>query len=168
MVEQRGPGGGAPASWPSLRRLLGRTPLRTFVVYPLVVVGFEAARRRRVGVADARFLPLLAWGYVQYRLTGDYRRQQRAGGPGFDNPPDRLLQTGPYAYTRNPMYLGHLIFLLGLALSSRSPLAWALWLVNLAWFHRRVLYDEARLRAKFGAEFTDYCARVRRWIPFAV
>src|SRR4051812_36833779 len=150
------------------RRLLERTPLRTFVIYPLLVVGSETLRRRRLAIADARFLPLLPWGYLQYRLTGDYRQQQRAGEYGFDKPPDRLLQSGPYAYTPNPMDLGPLIFLLGLALSPRSALAWVLWLVNIPWFHRRVLYDEQRLRAKFGTEFTSYCRRVKRWIPYVV
>jgi protein-S-isoprenylcysteine O-methyltransferase Ste14 len=149
-----------------LRRWLSRTPVRTFVVYPLLVLGFETLRHRRVRVAATAYLPLLAWGYLQYRLTGDYRRRERAGEPGFDKPPNRLLQTGPYAYTRNPMYLGHLVFLLGLALSLRSPLGWLLLLGNIPWFHRRVLYDEARLHETFGAEFAAYRARVRRWIPF--
>src|SRR4051794_29547039 len=151
-----------------LRRLLARTPLRTFVVYPLLVVASESLRCRRLRIAAPRYLPLLVWGYLQFRLTGDYRRRQRAGAPGFDGPPDRLLDSGPYAYTRNPMYLGHLIFLLGLALSFRSPLGWLLWLANIPWFHRRVLYDEARLHEKFGAEFASYRGRVRRWIPFVV
>ena len=152
--------------WPL--RFLERTPLRTFVVYPLLVIGSETLRRRRFEIASPRYLPLLAWGYLQYRLTGDYRQRQRAGARGFDKPPDRLLQTGPYAYTRNPMYLGHLLFLLGLALSFRSPLGWLLWLANLPWFHRRVLDDERRLQEKFGAEFASYCGRVRRWIPYLV
>jgi protein-S-isoprenylcysteine O-methyltransferase Ste14 len=152
----------------SLRRFLGRTPVRTFVVYPVLVLGVETLRRKRLQVPAPGYLPLLAWGYLQYRLTGDYRRRQQAGEPGFDKPPDRLLQTGPYAYTRNPMYLGHLIFLLGLALSFRSPLGWLLWLVNIPWFHYRVLYDETRLREKFCAEYADYCARVRRWLPFVL
>src|SRR4051812_43247184 len=111
-----------------LRRARQRTPLRTFVVYPLVVVASETLRRQRLQIAAPRYLPLLVWGYLQYRLTGDYRRRQQAGAPGFDTPPDRLLDSGPYAYTRNPMYLGHLIFLLGLALSFRSPVGWLLWL----------------------------------------
>ena len=155
-------------AWGLLRQVLKRTPLRTFVLYPLLVVGSETLRRRRLRVAAPHYLPLLAWGYLQYHLTGDYRQRQHAGGRGFDTAPDRLLETGPYAYTRNPMYLGHLIFLLGLALSFRSPLGWLLWLANIPWFHYRVLYDERRLREKFGAEYAEYCARVRRWIPFLV
>jgi protein-S-isoprenylcysteine O-methyltransferase Ste14 len=33
------------------------------------------------------------------------------------------------------------------------------------WFHRRVVADEARLTARFGAAYTDYCKRVKRWVP---
>jgi steroid 5-alpha reductase family enzyme len=144
----------------ALRRWLAGTPNRTFILYPLLVVAAAPRIRRPL------FLALLPWGYLQYRLTGDYRQRQHAGARGFSSgPPDLLLTSGPYAYTRNPMYLGHLIFLLGLALATNSLLAWALLLANIPWFHRRVLVDEARLRAKFGAEYDAYCARVRRWLP---
>ena len=164
-MRERDPGGRtlAPA-----RRFLAATPRRTFVLYPLLIAAVELLIRRRWHVVRLAFLPLLAWGYLQYRLTGEYRRRQRAGEPGFDHAPDRLLQSGPYAYMRNPMYLGHLIFLLGLALTFRSALAWLILLANVPWFHRRVLHDEARLRAKFGADFDAYCCRVRRWLPFLV
>ncbi len=128
------------------------------MLYPLVVL---LAHRR---IERPRFLPLLAWGYLQYKLIGEHRQRQRAGGRGFDNPPDRLLTAGPYAISRNPMYLGHLIFMLGLALSTGSRLAWTILLANLPWFQSRVLTDERRLREKFGEEYLAYCRRVRRWL----
>src|ERR1044072_9097182 len=104
-MRPNGPPAGRPRrdaaqSW--LRRVLARTPLRTFVVYPLVVGASETVRRKRFGSAAPGYLPLLVWGYLQFRLTGEYRRHQRAGAPGFDEAPDRLLESGPYAYTRNP------------------------------------------------------------------
>jgi len=138
---------------------LRRTPYRSFVLYPLLVLLAERRMRRPI------FLPLLAWGYLQYRLIGDYRQREHAGSRGLERPPDRLLTGGPYALTRNPMYLGHLIFMLGLALSTGSGLAWAILLGNLQWFHERVLFDERRLREKFGPEYEEYCRRVKRWIP---
>ncbi len=75
------------------------------------------------------------------------------------------MEDGLYAYTRNPMYLGHLIFMLGLAVTFWSWLALILLAVNAIWFHRRVLQDETRLTTIFGAEYTAYQARVKRWIP---
>ena len=144
---------------------LGGTPHRTFVLYP-ILVAVAASLRRGPKLPRPIALPLLGWGYLQYRLVGDYRQRQRAGSRGFASLPERLLQSGPYAYTRNPMYLGHLIFLLGLALAFRSRLGWLIFMANLPWFQARVRADEVRLREKFGEEFDDYCRRVPRWIPF--
>jgi protein-S-isoprenylcysteine O-methyltransferase Ste14 len=80
-------------------------------------------------------------------------------------PPERIVTDGPYRYVRNPMYLGHLIALLGLAVTFWSWFGIVLVAVNAVRFHRRVLADEARLRAVFGVEYADYQARVKRWIP---
>lgn len=148
----------------SLRRWLARTPNRIFFIYPLIVVAFELALHGKLSVVPWG-VPLLIWGYVQYRLVGRYRGQHGAGGPGIDVPPQRIVTDGPYAYVRNPMYLGHLIFMLGVALTLRSWLALALFAFHAVWVHRRVLADEARLTALFGSEYTDYQARVKRWLP---
>ena len=148
-----------------LRGLLERTPLRTFVIYPVCVIAFELAIWRGNLVIVPWGLPLLAWGYLQYRFTGHHRVHQGGGGPGITVPPERLVQDGLYAYTRNPMYLSHLIFMLGLAVTFWSWFALILFAVNAIWFHRRVLDDETRLRALFGAQYADYQARVKRWIP---
>jgi protein-S-isoprenylcysteine O-methyltransferase Ste14 len=63
------------------------------------------------------------------------------------------------------MYLGHLLFLAGLALLTRSPLAAGTAVALVPWFDRRARRDEARLRARFGAEYDAYCRRVPRWLP---
>jgi protein-S-isoprenylcysteine O-methyltransferase Ste14 len=80
-------------------------------------------------------------------------------------PPQRIVDFGPYGFTRNPMYLGHLIFLTGLAITFWSWFALIVLAVRAIWFHRRVLYDEARLEKIFGNEYTTYRLRVKRWIP---
>jgi protein-S-isoprenylcysteine O-methyltransferase Ste14 len=72
---------------------------------------------------------------------------------------------GPYRYTRNPMYLWHLIFMLGLALTFWSWFGLVLLAARAAWFQHRVLGDEARLAATFGADYEAYRARVKRWVP---
>lgn len=144
---------------------LRSTSFRTFILYPLLVVGWElwlhGARLRFV----PWFLPLLAWGYLQYRLVGMYRIRRGGGGPGMDTPPERLVTSGPFALCRNPMYLGHIIFLAGLALTLRSWLAGALALGTAVWFHFRVRRDERRLEERFGEPYREYLRRVKRWVP---
>ena len=144
---------------------LGRTPVQTFILCPLAVIGFELARHGGGLIFVPWGLPLLAWGYLQYRLVGGYRLGLAGGGPGMATLPQRIVDEGPYRYTRNPMYLGHLIFMLGLALTFWSWFALLLFGLRAAWFQRRVLGDEARLKATFGAEYEAYCARVKRWVP---
>jgi protein-S-isoprenylcysteine O-methyltransferase Ste14 len=61
------------------------------------------------------------------------------------------------------MYLGHLIFMLGLAITFKSWPAVALLLFHLYWFDTRVRMDEAHLEARFGAPYRDYKKRVKRW-----
>lgn len=107
----------------------------------------------------------MAWGYLQYRLIGNYRIRLGGGGPGMSTPPERLVTSGPYAWCRNPMYLGHIIFLVGLAPTFQSGLAALIAAATIVWFHVRVRRDETRLGARFGPEYSAYTARVRRWIP---
>jgi protein-S-isoprenylcysteine O-methyltransferase Ste14 len=139
--------------------------LRTFVVVPLVVLAWELFLNRGTLRFAPWFLPLVLWGYLQYKLVGRYRLSVGGGGPGMKTMPDRLVVQGPYAYTRNPMYLGHLIFLSGLALTLHSELAALIALASAVFFHVRVRKDEKRLREFFGAPYAEYCSRVRRWIP---
>ncbi|MFM1816976.1 MAG: hypothetical protein RLZ98_3671 [Pseudomonadota bacterium] len=144
---------------------LKSTPNRTFILYPVVVIVFEFLRRGILFDVQPAGIPLLLWGYLQYRLTGWFRSKRGGGGPGLHTPPDRLVTSGPYRYVRNPMYLGHLIFMTGLALTFWSVLALLILVANAAWFHVRVLHDEARMEALFGDDFRAYKRRVRRWLP---
>ena len=109
--------------------------------------------------------PLLAWGYLQYKLTGTLRTREGGGGPGISKPPERIVTHGPYRWTRNPMYLGHLIFLAGLALALGSWVGAIVFAGHAVWFDLRVREDEARLAALFGEPYREYCRRVKRWIP---
>lgn len=147
-------------------RLLQSTPFRTFVLYPAIVVAWELLLNEGRLRFQPWFLPLLVWGYLQYRLVGRYRIQLGGGGPGMDTPPERLVVSGPFAWCRNPMYLGHIIFLLGLTLGLQSALAAIITVATMGWFQWRVMRDEKRLRARFGQPYVDYSGRVKRWIPF--
>jgi protein-S-isoprenylcysteine O-methyltransferase Ste14 len=148
-----------------LHRLRTSTPFHTFILIPLFVVACELILRGGVLALDPWGVPLLVLGYAQYRLVGNFRTAHGGGGPGIGNPPTRIVTEGPYRLTRNPMYLAHIIFMLGLALTLRSIVAVAILVLRAIWFHRRVLADEARLTARFGAEYPDYARRVKRWVP---
>ena len=149
-------------------RWLQRTPVHTFVMCPLLVITFELALNRGKLTVMPWGAPLLAWGYLQYRFVGNYRLPRAGGTPGMDAMPERIIMAGPYRNTRNPMYLGHLIFMAGLVLTFWSWFAVVLLVARAIWFHRRVLQDEKRLERIFGAEYSAYRARVKRWIPFVL
>jgi len=151
--------GSAAARW------LRSTSNRTFVLWPVALFAAEAAIQQGLPQVDPWALPLLAWGYLQYRLVGNYRSREGGGGPGLSIPPEQLVVGGPYRYCRNPMYLGHLIFFVALAFALHSWIAAAVLAFHAVWFHRRVRDDETRLTALFGDPYRDYLAHVKRWIP---
>ena len=150
----------------ALWRWLGRTPVQTFVLCPLAVIAFELVWRGGRPAFVWWGVPLLIWGYLQYKLVGGFRHPRAGGTSGMDVPPDRIIDYGPYRFTRNPMYLGHIIFMIGLAITFWSWFAVILLVARAVWFHCRVLYDEKRLRELFGADYDAYRARVKRWVPY--
>ena len=80
-------------------------------------------------------------------------------------PTTTVIDCGPFAWSRNPLYVGLLVLSAGVALLAASfwalvalPVEWAL----LQW--GAVLPEERYLTAKFGPAYADYTARVRRWL----
>jgi protein-S-isoprenylcysteine O-methyltransferase Ste14 len=148
-----------------LRRWFKSTSNRTFIAWPIVL--FAAAAAVEEGWPRIYWwgLPFLAWGYLQYRWVGQYRTQRGGGGPGLSVPPERIVESGPYRYVRNPMYLGHLIFFLGLALTLGTAGSLAIFAFHVVWFDVRARADERHLTGLFGDSYRDYCRRVKRWVP---
>jgi protein-S-isoprenylcysteine O-methyltransferase Ste14 len=102
-------------------------------------------------------------------VGGAFVRFARAAGtpaPVFET--EGLVIEGPYRWVRNPQYVGVVVTVAGegLLYGSRRVLAWAcaLWTA----FHLFVrLYEEPRLRRRFGSEYDAFIAEVPRWIPRA-
>jgi hypothetical protein len=149
----------------TLRRWLKSTSNRTFIVWPVALYGVEALVRQGWPAIHPWALPILAWGYLQYRLVGNYRTRLGGGGPGVSIPPDRIVERGIYRWVRNPMYLGHLVFFAGIALALGSWIAAAVFAFHVFWFHARAREDERHLEELFGEPYRDYCRRVKRWLP---
>lgn len=77
----------------------------------------------------------------------------------------QLVVTGLYRYTRNPMYLGLLFILSGLAILFGSALNIVMIVIFVAYITAfQIKPEEERLMQLFGAPFTDYMKKVRRWI----
>jgi protein-S-isoprenylcysteine O-methyltransferase Ste14 len=88
------------------------------------------------------------------------------GTPAPVAPTERLVIGGLYRYVRNPMYVGVVAVIVGqaLLLGATNLLSYAA--VVALCFHLWVLaYEEPALRGQFGAEYEQYCRRVRRWWP---
>ena len=89
-------------------------------------------------------------------------------GRGTLSPVDptlRLVVTGLYKFSRNPMYIGVILMLIGEAIFFRSVDLWIYSLVVFVAFNIFILLvEEPRLRRDFGEEYKRYCEKVRRWI----
>lgn len=76
-----------------------------------------------------------------------------------------LAMSGPYAHTRNPLYLGSIVIAIGFAVAALSLwIAVILLLMFVAIYVPVIRSEEAFLRSKFP-EFSEYCKRVPRLIP---
>ncbi|MCA2981138.1 MAG: isoprenylcysteine carboxylmethyltransferase family protein [Myxococcaceae bacterium] len=77
-----------------------------------------------------------------------------------------LNTTGPYAYVRNPLYVGNLGIVVGLCCVAHH--GWV-YVVTLAFFFGEYFFiiraEEAFLRSRFGAAFDEFCRAVPRWVP---
>jgi protein-S-isoprenylcysteine O-methyltransferase Ste14 len=77
----------------------------------------------------------------------------------------QLVTSGIYRFTRNPIYLGFLLMVIGLPLN--SGLYWGMVLAPFYVFMMQRLiiqHEEAYLERKFGKAYTGYTSRVRRWL----
>ena len=77
----------------------------------------------------------------------------------------RLIQSGIFKRSRNPIYLADVLILTGLILRWDAVLSLPLVPILLWVLERRfVLPEENRLRRKFRADFARYCQKTRRWV----
>jgi protein-S-isoprenylcysteine O-methyltransferase Ste14 len=84
-----------------------------------------------------------------------------------EDPAATLMTEGPYAITRNPVYLAEAGIALGIAMMSRMP--WLVLATAVAFAIVTALvieWEEVTLRLKFGTAFEEYCEAVPRWFSF--
>ena len=80
------------------------------------------------------------------------------------DPPQHLVTTGPYRFSRNPMYIGVITILTGWCTlwNSRTLVIYSV-LVAIGFHFRVLLFEEPWAARRFGAEWETYRARVHRW-----
>jgi len=117
----------------------------------------EAPYRYGGLVLIALALGLILWAAFLFRRAGTNIR------PFL--PSTALVVSGPYKFTRNPMYLGMAGVLLGAAvfMGSLSPFVVIPAFMALI-AERFIIPEEEKLEAAFGRDYLDYKARVRRWL----
>lgn len=76
---------------------------------------------------------------------------------------DTLITTGPFAFSRNPIYTGLLILATGYFLALQSYLVFLV-LIPFDYFGRAIVIEEALLEKYFGETYLQYKKRVRRWL----
>ncbi|MCH2066202.1 MAG: isoprenylcysteine carboxylmethyltransferase family protein [Shimia sp.] len=106
-------------------------------------------------VGGGVLLAVLAWVEMQRHQTTIHPHQDSA----------RLVQSGIYSRSRNPIYLADVMILAGFILYWDAVLALPLVPVFLWILERRfVIPEENRLRKTFRVDFARYCEKVRRWV----
>jgi len=109
---------------------------------------------------------LVSTGIIVVILGGiSFRRAGTTINPRQPSSTSRLVMTGIYRVTRNPMYLGMLLLLLGWGLILSHALAFLLATAFVPIMNRMQIGPEERiLTDRFGSEFVDYQTAVRRWL----
>lgn len=125
-------------------------------LWPLPFVAPAAARAIGPAVVVVAF-GVFIWAAVTMRRGGAAIPTSR--------PTDVIVSTGPYRFSRNPIYAAMVALLVGLAVAANT-----LWFLALAVLAATLLQwgvisrEEAYLERKFGSAYRSYRARVRRWL----
>jgi protein-S-isoprenylcysteine O-methyltransferase Ste14 len=130
-----------------------RTRWRVRAGYPLAIVFFLLARP--TGITLACGAALAAAGLAVRGVSTGYLRKH-----------EELSTTGPYSWTRNPLYLGSTLLGAGLLLAGASWISAALSVACFALFYPGVMRrEEEELRAEYGVAFEEYARRVPLFWP---
>ncbi len=124
-------------------------PIAKIIPYPMNLTGILLS-----------FLGLLItiWGALTFQKTDTPRIPH-------DGKPKKIVVSGPYKFTRNPMYLGMVIFLLGTAIFMGSIIAFLSPVLFFMFINFSFIpYEEKLLTKIFGKEYENYKRKVRRWI----
>ena len=151
--------------------------LRSLIYVPLFILlfGWLALNVRvydtRLGVnlpqwASIVGIVAMAVGSILVLLCVVFFVKRGKGTPAVFDPPTQFVAVGPYAYVRNPMYIGGFILLVGFGLYHLSLSILIFAVIIIVIFHFFVLLvEEPNLERSFGKSYLDYKKKINRWLP---
>ncbi len=154
---------------PKKQKKLYFPPLMQFALYGLTgyilaanlpALAYESAPLFWVSV------PVIAAGaLVLFSAVRSFGKANTTVNPITPEQAEQLVTTGLYHFTRNPMYLGMLLVLLGAALALQNLAAFSgpiLYSLSITLF--QIIPEERVLEQNFGSAFTAYRKQTRRWL----
>ena len=148
--------------------------LRVPPVIQVVLVGTLIWLANAVFPATRITIPLASWLAAALAACGiavavlgvaAFRQANTTVDPRAPEQSARVVRTGIYKLSRNPMYVGFFLVLLAWSISLQQLLAVPLLAAFVAYLTRyQIIPEERFLKDKFGNEYIDYCRQVRRWL----
>jgi protein-S-isoprenylcysteine O-methyltransferase Ste14 len=140
--------------------------LLTFLVIPYLFLIYGLATwPQQYGVLEVLALFLIITGLSLVIWVIFAHAQYGKGTPAPFNPPKKIVASGAYRYSRNPMYVGAIVLLVGEALFLNAT--WMLLFIACLFllFMLYVKYEEEpRLIQRYGASYQEYMKKVPRWL----
>ena len=137
---------------------------RSYTPIPFLIVMVIFARPDSVSLA-AGFVVMVAGELIRFwgvSIVGAETRTTGTVGGTY------LITSGPFAYVRNPLYLGNMLMYAGVGIMSLALFPWLL-IAAVIWFYVQyyliVTREEVYLRERFGSDYEEYCTNVRRFLP---
>lgn len=144
-------------------------PVLLVIIFALLMQGLSSALPNlglEYSLRLSLFL-LLSTGAIFIALLGvwHFKKAKTTVNPTKPESSSSLVQDGIYQYTRNPMYLGMAIFLIGFGIFLNSVYAIILVLAFIGYMTLfQIKPEEAALKKVFGKEFQKYQEQTRRWL----
>jgi protein-S-isoprenylcysteine O-methyltransferase Ste14 len=141
-------------------------PLITFMVIPYLFIFFDLAIwPQTIGVWQILAIFLILLGLVLVVWVSFTHGRTGKSTPVPFSAPKKFVPDGPYTFSRNPMYVGMLVVLIGEALLLQAP--WLLIFTGVLFF-LFFLYvkfnEEPRLIQRFGTSYQAYMKKAPRWL----
>lgn len=144
-------------------------PVAVFIIFIVAMVKFDQSL-----LSFAAEFPLPWWGLAaSIVLSGvigvagvnEFRKAKTTVNPVKVDSASTVVDSGIFAYSRNPMYLALLILLVGIGYWQQNIICLLLPIGFVLYMNRfQIAPEERALEALFGVQYIDYKNRVRRWI----